>query len=485
MRKDKIFRFMLGGFLLGIAAASFFILPSGSLWLLLSTGFLCLLIKKNVPSAVGCLLLAAAFGLWRMDMVVARTATLPDLANGSAVTVEGFVDGDFELTAHGGKYPLRVLPANERIVVYGADWVRPRYGQLLTLTGKLQRPKNTGDFDYVSYLAKDDIHAQMYFPEYGVPDHLSLPLVARLKRPLIELRDAVNDAVSRAVPQPESGYLGGILLGTRGTIGPELKDAFSRTGTSHILAVSGYNITIVAGVLLALLARFGRRRSFWLTIIGIAAFVVMVGASASVVRAGIMGVLALSARHTGRASRAGTAILLSGAIMTWFNPMLLRWDVGFQLSFLAVIGIVYLEPLIRAPLKRIMYEPLAVMVATTLAAQILVLPLILHTFGVLAVYTLPVNLVVLPLVPLAMALAFTTGVSGVVWGFLGSLVGQLAWLVAAIQLAVIRFAADLPYAALEIHMSWPLALAAYLIIATPLVLWYNRRVALLRNREEV
>jgi competence protein ComEC len=421
--------------------------------------------------------IAAALGIWRTDAVMHPASALWDAATDKpTVTLIGFVDGDFELTARGGKFPFRVLPENERIVVYGTDWVRPRYGQELTLTGKLQQPTNSGDFDYVSYLAKDGIYAQMYFPQYGVPEQpLALPLSVRAKRLLISVRDAVGGALTRAVPQPAAGYLNGILLGVKADIGSELKSAFSRTGTSHIMAISGYNITIVASVLMAVLASLGRRRSFWCTVAGIVIFVVMVGASASVVRAGIMGVLGLMARFLGRQANAGTAILLSGAVMAAHNPLVVRWDVGFQLSFLAVIGIVYLEPLIRAPLKRLMYEPLAGMAATTLAAQIMVLPLILYDFGTLAVYTLPVNLLVLPLVPLAMALGFVTAITGLIIPFLGALVGQIAWLVAAIQLALIRFAADLPYASVEVGIGTPLLIAAYVGLAAWLISVYRGR----------
>jgi competence protein ComEC len=474
VRKDQLFRWVLFGFLAGIAAASFILFSSAFLWLIVVGGALTLLIQRPASIVAGCFLCALAVGAWRGMQAMDHVSVLwDDTGSGSPVTLAGFVDGDFELTDRGGKYPFRVLPANERIIVYGPDWIRPRYGQVLTLTGKLQQPNNTGDFDYRSSLAKSGIYSQIYFPSYGVPTDIRVPVAVRLKRPLIAIRNTVNEAIARAVPQPEAGYLSGIVLGMRSGIGPELADAFSRTGTSHILAVSGYNITIVAGALLAMLAPFGRRRSFWMTIAGIIIFIVMVGASASVVRAGIMGILALTARHVGRQSHAGTALLLAGVVMTAQNPLMLRWDVGFQLSCLAVIGIIYLEPLIRPLLMRIMYEPLAAMTATTLTAQVFVLPVLLYYFGVFAVYTLPVNLLVLPLVPLAMALGLATGVMGLVSHVLASLVGQAAWFIAAVQISIIRYAADLPAAALEISIGWPLMVAAYSGLAAWLISVYR------------
>jgi len=483
MHRSVVFRCMLAGFIGGVLAASFLAIHTGVLWAAVAVGFFLCAFRRPGFVAAGVALVALVAGAARTGEAVARPSELRAMAaGGPTVTLEGVVDGGFELTARGGKWPFRVLrvqtdggdvEVDDRIVVHAMDWVRPLAGQELSLTGKLQVPKNTGAFDYAGYLAKDGIHAQIYFPEYGVPtEPLPVPWSVRVRRPLWLVRDALGGALARAVPGDAGAYLGGIVLGTRGTIGTELKDAFSRTGTSHILAISGYNITIVAGVLMGGLARFGRRRSFWLTMAGIMAFTLMVGASASVVRAAVMGMLALTAVHLGRRADAGGAILLAAALMCLCNPLLLRWDVGFQLSFLAVIGIVYLEPLIRAPLDRFI-KPFAGMAATTLAAQIMVLPLILHDFGTLAVYTLPVNLLVLPLVPVAMALGFAAGAAGILIPFAGQLVGQVAWLVAAAQLALIRWAAVLPYASLEVPLSAAGMLAAYAGIAAWLVSVYR------------
>lgn len=476
MHRSAVLRWALVGFLGGVALASFFVIDAGLLWAVAAVGFLLLAFRRPGLVAAGVVLVAVAVGAARTDGAITRPSELRETAaSAPTVTLEGVVDGDFELTARGGKWPFRVLrmrsdegavAVDGRLVVYAQDWVRPMPGQELSLTGKLQAPKNTGAFDYVSYLAKDGIHAQMYFPEYNVPaEQLAVPWSVRARRPLWLVRDAIGGSLARAVPGDVGAYLGGIVLGTRGTLGPELKDAFSRTGTSHILAISGYNITIIAGVLLGLLSRFGRVRSYWLTLAGITAFTLMVGASASVVRAAIMGILALTAVHLGRRADAGMAILLAAVLMCLYNPLLLRWDVGFQLSFLAVLGIVYLEPLVRLPLERLTHEPFARLAATTLAAQAAVLPLILHDFGTLAVYTLPVNLLVLPLVPVAMALGFASGVTGVIIPFAGQLIGQVAWLVAAMQLMIIRWVAVLPYASLEIPLSAAGMLAAYVGLA--------------------
>lgn len=462
------------GFLCGVALASFIVFGALVLWATVCTGAVLLLVRRRRCTAVGVLLLAAAVGAWRTNVVINRPSPLWELAASKpAVTLTGVVDSDFEATATGGRYVFHVLPENDRVLVSGPDWIRPRQGQILVLTGKIQQAKSYPDFDYVSYLAKSGIHATMYFPKYSVPETFPMSWTTHswlwLTSSLAALRLALIDAIARVVPQPESGYLTGILVGAKGVVSDEIKNEFARTGTSHILAISGYNITIVASVLMAALAPLGRRRSYWLAIVGIVLFTIMVGMGASVVRAAIMGVMAITAQRLGRINSASTAMVVSAAAMCWFNPLLIRWDVSFQLSFLAFAGIVYVEPLLKPKLPGI--------IATTLAAQVLVLPILLYTFNQLAIYTLPANALVLPFVPLAMALAFATAVAGAVWPFLGMLVAQPAWLLAAYQLGVVRFFSSLPYAALEVHISAALLVALYAGLAAWLVAVYRKQHA--------
>lgn len=468
MHRSVAFQFILGGFLLGVTGASFLVVPAWTLWTMIAIGLIGLTSWRPMILAIGCVLVGGALGAWRTQGVLERSSVLMQRA-GQEVTLNGYVDGDVTSTKLGVQYPF--FTSGERVLVSGPSGLRPRYGQVLSLTGKLKLPTNSGDFDYISYLAKDDIYTLINFPTYSVPRDFDLPLGTRIwvaiAGRLHAVRDALADSIGRAVPTPESSYLAGILVGAQGIVSPEVKDMFSRTGTSHILAISGYNITVVAGALLALLMPLGRRRAFWLTIAGIAAFTVMTGASASVVRAAIMGVLALVARHVGRQSRALGALLFAAALMTLYNPMLLRWDIGFQFSFLALIGIIYLEPMIPGPR----------VVATTLAASVMVLPLSLSYFGQLPVYTLPANILVLPLVPLAMALGLVTGIAGWVWSFAGQLVGQVAWFVAALQLGIVRLFAGLPYAAIEFHMPPSVACSIYAALAVGIISYYRKQTS--------
>ncbi|MCC6934140.1 MAG: ComEC family competence protein [Candidatus Yanofskybacteria bacterium] len=494
MHRSNFVLLALMGFLGGIALASYGAL--GEFWPFAFTlcGAVCMLARTPRWIAVGGVLLGAALGIWRTTSALAAPSPFWDLAGEKArVTVTGFAATDLEPTASGGRYIFRAfaigdtgqaVPVNDRVMVIGPDWIRPRQGQVFSITGTLQRPTNSADdFDYIAYLAKEGVHARMYFPSYAILPSVATPFRFRLQlfveERLAAVRAGVVSAIDRAVPQPMAAYLAGILVGARGLITGDLKDIFARTGTSHILAISGYNITIIAALAMRMFRPLGRRRAYIGTVTGVILFVVLVGAGASVVRAAIMGLLALSAQQLGRTQSAAIALTVSAAAMCLVNPMLLRWDVGFQLSFLAVVGIIYGEPLLKPFLARIVrWEALGSMIATTLAAQVAVLPLILHEFGTLAVYTLPVNVLVLPLVPVAMALGFATAIGGMIAPFLGQLIGQSAWLVAAYQLTVIRWFAGFPYAAVDVHLNGVATIAMYAGLVGMCIAVYRRRVAI-------
>lgn len=487
MSGNKIFTIGLAGFLLGVSAVSFLVFPAEIYWLLLLSGFLILIIRHPIAVVVGVVLISVGAGMWRTEIRIDRPSALWKIAAlEQKVTVRGYVDGDFKRTQHGGRYAFHVLQigdraVNERIMVYGPEWIRPRYGQLLSLFGTLRQPTNSEDgFDYVSWLAKNGISAQMSYPEYGVPTDLRISWGQQVTRTIgisvRIVRYAARDAVLAAVPQPAAGYIIGILVGDEADIDPGLQNMFSRTGTSHILVVSGYNITIVAAACMAVLAPLGRRKAYWFAFAGVCAFTLLVGAAPSVVRAALMGLLALTARQLGRSQQAGTAILLSAALMCAVNPLVLRWDAGFQLSFLAVLGLIYLEPIVRPMWDRIFrWQVLAETAATTTGAQLAVLPLLLFQFGMLAPYALPVNMIILPIVPLAMLLGGITVAAGMLWPFLGALIGQLTWLVAALQLAIIRFADTLPHASLAVSLSPSLFCVAYIGLAAFVFSVYRKR----------
>ncbi|HYC80078.1 MAG TPA: ComEC/Rec2 family competence protein, partial [Candidatus Binatia bacterium] len=253
----------------------------------------------------------------------------------------------------------KIKVTTERYPVY-------EYGTELVLEGKLE-PKS-------EFSAKENISGELPFPKVV---STRLGEGNRVMYALLDLKHLLLDAISAILPEPQSGLLGGILLGTKG-MSKELQEDFRRTGTSHIVAVSGFNVTIVASMLDKIFRRLGRTASFYVSILAIAGFVVITGASASVVRAGFMGSLVLLAQHSGRIYSGVNSVAFAGAIMMVQNPRLLQFDIGFQLSFAALAGLMFIQPKLELLVSNSFLKNY---IFPTLSAQITTTPLILYHFG--------------------------------------------------------------------------------------------------------
>ena len=266
--------------------------------------------------------------------------------------------------------------------------------------------------------------------------HLSLTEMILLT--LLDLREHSVSLLEKWLPEPMSSLAAGILLGVKGQMPSTFHEALVNTGTLHIVAASGYNVSIVASVIMNLLGRFLSRGVVigW-GIVGIVGYVLLSGVSASVVRAGIMGSLTLIAYYFGRPAEARRLLWLTGALMLFFNPLMLI-DIGFQLSFIATAGLLYLEPWLEKRLSRI--PPLmGEYLFPTLAATLATTPLIIWHFGRVSWIAPLVNVLVLPVVPLIMLLtALSIAFGSIVFG-LGKIVAwlvyvPLTWVVRVIQL---------------------------------------------------
>lgn len=223
---------------------------------------------------------------------------------------------------------------------------------------------------------------------------------------LASLRGRLVTRIQHQYHHPQSDLLAGILLGVQESMAPDLRQDFRATGTSHIVALSGFNVTIIITILSGtLVAIIGRRLAWWPTLALIIGFVIMTGASASVTRAAVMAVIVMVGQQSGRPVASSRLLSYTMVIMTAVNPLILRYDLGFQLSFLATIGLVYISPSVSARLGWVpTMADLRGNLSSTLAAMISTEPLLLWTFGRFSVVAPLVNLAVLPFIPLIMAM---------------------------------------------------------------------------------
>lgn len=297
------------------------------------------------------------------------------------------------------------------------------------------------------------------------------------------LRDAAGDALARALPEPEAGLAAGILVGLRERVDRGLAADFTTAGVSHIVAISGWNIAIVAALVGAVLRGRPRRVVSVAVAITVVAYVFASGASPSVVRAAAMAGVVLAARESGRAGRAATALAWAAALLLVADPRMIE-DAGFRLSVLATAGLVAWASPLAARIDRLTGRRLPGLVVeglgVSLAAQAATLPDVLATFGRLSLVAPAVNLVVVPLVPIAMAAGVVALAGGVLAGLgapdaVAMLAGLPAWLVLHLMVLGTEAGAAVPFASLTLPPEVALPAGASAAAAIGAVVLLRRR----------
>jgi competence protein ComEC len=358
----------------------------------------------------------------------------------------------------------------------GGTW---HYGDRVHLEGQIETPPGNEGFPYRDYLARQGIYSIMYWADVRLLSHnQGNPALAILYR----FKEHALATVYHIFPDPEASLLSGILLGVETGISDGVQEAFTRTGTSHIIAISGFNIAIIAGLFtLAFKRLLGRWWGLAAAILGIFLYTVLVGASPSVLRAAIMGVFALFARQMGRRSGINT-LAITAALMAGITPNTL-WDAGFQLSFAATLGLVlYAEPLQtwftnllsrRLPLAtaRNIASLAGSYLLFTLAAQVMTLPIIAYHFQRISLLSILVNPIILPVQPPVMILGGLATLLGMVWQPLGQFLAYLAWPFIAFTIRVVEGFAALPGMSIPLgSVSLVVVIGIYLLILA-LTVW--------------
>lgn len=329
------------------------------------------------------------------------------------------------------------------------------YGDRIKLTGQLKKPGMIEDFDYSRYLHPKFISYLIINPKEILLEGKEYGTKIAILGTLYKVKNAVEASIFRSIREPEASLAAGILTGYRASLSDDFKNDLNSAGLTHLIALSGFNITIIIGAItFALIGWTSRRNVFIVGIILSLSFIVMTGASASVVRAGIFSILILYGATIGRKAYQTNILLLTATAMLAFNPFLLRDDMGFQLSFLAFAGLIYLARPVSFWLDRSVLARLPQGIKgpliETLSAQIAVFPLIAFAFGRISLISPISNILVLSLVPVTMALIFIVAISGLVFYPLGLLTGLAAWPFLAYIVLVTKWAARLPFAAANI-----------------------------------
>jgi competence protein ComEC len=443
-------------------------------WLLpVATGVLAVAMRDvaagpaPAPSAV----IPTGAGPW--TAVVVTVSAPRDGSRPAVIRLEGGVPGSSG-TAVGASGAAGGPPV---LIAATLPWYPPVVpNDRIEVEGRIRPPPES---EYGDYLASIGAVGTLRAQRLAV-----LPPAGTIERTFEGLRRESAEGLNRAMPEPEAGLAAGVLLGLRDRVDRDVAADFTTAGASHVVAISGWNIAIVASTIGGLAGALHRRRRSIVIAAAIVAYVVFVGPSASVVRAGAMAGVVLLARELGRPGSAAAALGWAVAILLLLDPETVS-DAGFRLSVLATAGILawgssFSERLAGADPGR-PRRWVAEILGVSLAAQVATLPIVLLDFGRLSLISPAVNLVVVPLVPAAMAAGVVALLAGLVVGagvpaIVATLVGLPAWVLYAAMVWATRLGADVPLASLELLPPWNVIAAGVSIAGIAAAARWNRRV---------
>ena len=461
--RERVVYTICFGFLFGVLVRSFiavnlyftalFSVVSLALFL-----FFSLISKNKWGILISIFIISLSFGVFRFHAADVLAPSIFESQVGQKVSFSGKIIDEPSIGENNQKLTIETEFENSKtqILVSTALEADYKYGDEINFSGKLAKPENfltdQGKvFDYVNYLRKDGILYVMSYPKINI---VSRGNGNSLKSALFAAKEKFLEKMNAVISAPENLFMGGLILGEKASFSQAMRASFINTGTIHVVALSGYNVTIVAEWIMKLFSKVSfmpKNFGIGIGILSIILFIIMTGGSSTAIRAGIMAVLSLVARATGRNYDVARALLLAGVSMIFLNPFLLAYDVSFQLSFLATIAVIFLAPRIEKYFLWVTESfGLRDIVSVTCAAYIFVFPFILYEMGNFSLVALPANVLILPFIPFTMMLGFITGFVGLIWYGFAVPVGFISFLFLHYELAVISFFSNLPFAAFSI-----------------------------------
>ncbi len=350
-----------------------------------------------------------------------------------------------------------------KIMMNGPRYPVMNYGDCLSFFAVLMAPEDFYNLDYKNYLSRYNV--------YSIADKVKIKKIIKNHSNLFfsliyKFKENVNNKLKDIFSEPYNSLMAGIILGSRNEIDEELMQKFNKVGLTHILAISGYNIAIVIFAAEKFFSFLTRKFKVLFLIFFIFVFVVLTGATASVVRAALMGSISLLALFFGRNYYVFLGLFVSAFFMNLWNPKILVYDISFQLSFLATSGICLFSNAIERYLKWIpdvfmMRESIKM----TLSAQVLALPIIIINFENLSLISPISNLFVLPFIPFVMIAGVLAIMSSFISTLLGNLFGFFGYLLLYIMLFLIDMFSSLPFASIKIQFGFLSIIVYYIILS--------------------
>lgn len=473
--RNLFFYTSVTAFLLGVAIGTCTDVADVYVWWLLTVGLVlgCIGVGRSQVSAAttvllgGLTLVLVAAGMLRTSQFENKLQSQTFVMTDHEVVLEGVVIREperREKTTH-----VYIEVQGQTILAYVDRYTPVAYGDRVEVVGQLQQPEAfTTDvgrtFDYAGYLAAKGVTKVIYYPVLTVQE-AGLGNVFFEK--IYKVKDAFRQQVQQSIVAPQSALGEGLLLGVNGVLGEQWEEIFRQVGIIHIVVLSGYNIMLViifVQYVLSYMLPYKARLVFGFG--AIVTFAILVGLSATVVRASVMASILLLLQFSGSTYNVLRGLFLAGVLMLLWNPYLLIYDPGFQLSFLATLGLILLAPHIE---KWVRFVPTVLSVreflVATLATQLFVLPFLLYQIGEFSMVAVLVNVLVLPMVPVAMLLTFFTGLAGFISPTVAVLFGALAQVSLTYILRIAQLFAEIPYASFTVPaFSFWLVLVGYVLL---------------------
>jgi len=483
MTASKIFFYFCLSFIAGLFLSSFFSISQPILLSFLILGILLISVfwRYKTLAIIGFGILFLVAGIWRYQEAELRVIN-NELKNfndtGQEIALIGIVSKEPDIRGRSQRLTIKIKKIEEpfnvsfndkrgKVLVTTQRYPAYQYGDKLEIKGKLETPPVFEGFNYQQHLQKEGIYSVMSWPEIElVGKGFGNSLMTLLFSFKNKFQETANDFIS----PPQSGILEALIFGEEENLSKEWKEKLNLTGTRHIAAVSGMNITILAFLILNFLLFLGfwRQQAFYLAIFLLILYILMIGAPPSAVRAGIMGGLLMTAQYFGRLSGAVRAITFAAFFMLFVNPLILRLDIGFQLSFLATFGLIYLQPSFFSWFKFLpnpKFFPLRMTLSATLAAQIFTLPILVYNFGQIPLISPITNILIVPFLAPITILIFVFGLAGMIFWSLGFVLSWFTWLSLTYIISIVDWFSQLSFASLTLqNVPWIFVPISYLIL---------------------
>lgn len=465
------------GFIFGIAIGSFIPISIGFLIALLSIAILFFIYRyfiedgsRIILTFATILMLGVLCGVGRMYVSDLYAKSHLDKYVGQKIFVEGIIVGEPDVRENNTKLTVGLrsifvgtttVPVKEKILVSVPIYPEFKYGDKVKMTVTLDEPtkiesEDGRSFDYGGYLR---VRGIWYTSRYTTISFMSSGHGSVIKDLLFKIKNTFTGSLNNVLPQPESSLMAGLLLGTKQSLGKEILGEFQRTGVSHIVVLSGYNIAIVASSIMSLFKFLPKNLSFGFGAISIILFTIASGGGASAWRAAIMVLVALFAKKMNRDYKISRVFGFTIVLMLAPNPLLLAFDPSFQLAVLATFGLIFVSPILAPYFTKVTEKyGLREVVLATISTQLTVLPFLIYNTGILSLVSLPVNILILSTIPLTMFLGFITGVVGLISLYLSFIPAFFAYILLWYQLTVVHIGASIPFGSINLLAFSPIVL---------------------------